>query len=185
MLCAHFFVVMNLFWLSRRMKRNARYHCNKHVVKMCTEAVQLLYTAWWMLEPSGAWRPSAPLNRAGEHGYRMTHMNNPLAIWVRSSRTNYLLCVEYALTVSAEYTKRYKKTHASQAHAEWLRDNLPPSLPDTPMTPIPLIIAQKPVPYARTKKQAVAAYRKFYAETKRDFLVYPDGQRPSWIRDDE
>lgn len=173
---------MNLFWLSRNMRRNARYHCNKHIVKMCIEPVQLLYTAWWMLQPSGDWRLTAPLNKKGEHGYRKTHSNNALAVWVRTSRTNYMLCVEYALTLADEYRRRYKKQHGSQVHAEWLRDNLPPNLPDGKLTPIPLIINQKPIPYAATKRDAVIAYRAYYRAEKTDILRYPDDRLPKWLK---
>ena len=41
---------MNIFFLHPNARRCARWHCNKHVVKMILETAQLLYTAHWVLE---------------------------------------------------------------------------------------------------------------------------------------
>jgi hypothetical protein len=40
---------MNLFFLDTDPKKCAEYHCDKHVVKMLLELVQLLYTAHHLL----------------------------------------------------------------------------------------------------------------------------------------
>ena len=40
---------MNIFALHWRQRKAARWHCDKHVVKMLLETVQLLYTAHWVL----------------------------------------------------------------------------------------------------------------------------------------
>jgi hypothetical protein len=37
---------MNIFVLSKAAKKAARYHCDKHVVKMILESIQLLFAAW-------------------------------------------------------------------------------------------------------------------------------------------
>jgi len=134
---------MNLFWLSRKLKRNAKYHCDQHVVKMPLEAVQLLYTALSILMKGEQWRNQAPWNKAGTtRGYKATHINHPIAIWVRESLANYNHCVEYALSLCREYTRRYKKVLFVQQHAEWLKAN-PPQLPLCEMTPIPVCIGKK------------------------------------------
>lgn len=170
---------MNLFWLSRNMRRNARYHCDQHM-KMSLEAVQLLYTAWWMLYPSGEWIKNAPLAKNGMHGYKATHQNGSLAKWVRASRENYLMTVNYALHVCYENTKRYKKIHASQEHVEWLLKNIPPCLESLGITPIPLIVKQDVVKFVPTVREAVIEYRKFY-KTK-EFLRYRHSKPPKWLK---
>ena len=170
---------MNLFWLSLNMRRNPRYHCDQHM-KMSLEAVQLLYTAWWILVPSGEWRQNTPLNVRGTHGYLPTHENNSLAVWVRESRDNYLLCVEYALQICYEYTKRYHREHASQIHAEWMRDNVPPMLASLGITPIPLALKEKTMRKAPTMRDAVKAYREFY-KTK-TFARYNHSKKPKWFK---
>jgi hypothetical protein len=196
---------MNLFWLAKQrrwsrkkkqykvrsnasmMKKNVKYHCNEHVVKMPIEAVQIAYAALITLEPSENWRPSAPLTKSGKNGYRMTHKNHPLVLWVSNSRANYNLCLEYALALCREYTKRYStpgkpKVHAVQEHAEWLVKNPPAQFPHESMTPIPVIRSGKEVIKVETVDEAVKLYRKEYRETKMRFAHYKAPRAiPSWV----
>jgi hypothetical protein len=175
---------MNIFWLAALFSANAAAHCDQHVVKMPLEAVQLLYTAWSVLEPEEQqWRPRAPLNKAGtQHGYRKTHVNHPLARWVRRSTTNYQMCADYALAVCAEYSRRYggKQMHAEQ-HAQWLKENMPPSLKQRPMTPIPLCTGEGGK--AATLEKAVKVYRRGYRKDKAKFARYRYTEAPSWLQD--
>lgn len=173
---------MNLFWLSKRRRRNARYHCDQHVVKMPLEAVQLLYTALSVLMVDEKWRDNAPWNKANtQRGYKATHINHPLAIWVRESLANYNHCVEYALSLCREYTRRYKKTHFVQHHAEWLKQN-PPFFSNTTMTPIPLCVGKTQTEFVQTASAACKAYRKFYKTTKKEFARYRRTPPPSWLK---
>jgi hypothetical protein len=172
---------MNLFWLSRKIKRNAKYHCDQHVVKMPLEAVQLLYTALAILMKDSQWREQAPWNTAGTtRGYKAIHINHPIAIWVRESLANYNHCVECALSLCREYTRRYKKVLFVQQHAEWLKAN-PPQLPLCEMTPIPLCIGKKTTLFAKTTNEACKAYRKFYKTSKKKFARYYYTTRPKWF----
>jgi hypothetical protein len=178
---------MNLFWLSKWPRKNARYHCDQHVVKMPLEAVQLLYTAWALLCGSLDWRLTAPLNKAGtQRGYKPTHVNHPLARWVRRSRANYLLCVEYAMTLCKEYTKRYGKTLHAERHVVWLANNIPPKLALRQMTPIPIctgkLSPKQKTPKVETMDMAVAAYRKAYIRDKMKFARYRYSNVPRWIK---
>jgi len=142
------------------------------------EAVQLLYTAWWLLVPTGEWRNRAPYSVSGRRGYNATHKNHPTAVWVRTSRMNYLMCADYSLNICKEYTKRFGREHACQIHAEWLRNNIPP-ISEAMMTPIPLVVKEDVVRFAPTLREAVREYRKFY-KTKM-FLRYRYSERPSWF----
>ena len=90
---------MNIFYLDHDPVKAAEQHYNKHVVKMILEAAQLLCTAHHL-----AGNPD-------DVPYKKTHMNHPSAVWVRSSRANYLWCYEYMLALGNEYTKRYGKKH--------------------------------------------------------------------------
>jgi hypothetical protein len=171
---------MNLFWLSVIMSKNAKYHCDQHVVKMPLEAVQLLYTAWSILEPEQQWRRQAPLNKAGtEHGYRATHRNHPLARWVRRSTTNYQLCADYALALCAEYTRRYSKHLHVEQHAVWLKAHVPSALQSRSMTPIPICTSEPGK--AKTMQAAVDAYRRGYRKDKLEMARYRHSKPPSWL----
>lgn len=170
---------MNLFWLSRKFRRNARYHCDQHVVKMPAEAVQLLYSVLIVLLPDQAWRATAPLNKQGTaRGYDIPNLNHPLAIWVRQSRTNFNLCLEYALALCKEYTRRYSKIHFVEQHANWLALNIPENLPATPMTPIPICTPDGG--QATSIKKAVKIYRRAYVRDKLTFARYYHCSMPKW-----
>jgi hypothetical protein len=104
---------MNIFYLDRDPVKAAQQHYNKHVVKMILEAAQLLCTAHHL---SG--NPS-------DVPYKKTHMNHPSAIWVRSSRSNYLWCYEYMLALGAEYTRRYGKHHLTIAKCRDVLSKVP------------------------------------------------------------
>jgi hypothetical protein len=66
---------MNIFYLDKSPYTCARYHCDKHVVKMILETAQLLCGAHWAT--------------GGTAQYKPTHLNHPCAIWVRKSLSNY------------------------------------------------------------------------------------------------
>ena len=43
---------MNIFFLHRDPRIAARYHCDKHVIKMIIESAQMLYCAHRLAEPN-------------------------------------------------------------------------------------------------------------------------------------
>lgn len=173
---------MNLFWLSKKFKRNARYHCDQHVGKMALESAQILYTALAVRSPNTAWRESAPWNKSGTaRGYRATHLNHPLSIWVRTSLANYLHCAQYALALCAEYTKRFRKTHFVEHHVQWLIKHHPTKFEQVGMTLIPLCIGSDKTQYASSKSSAIRAYRKYYCDTKSSFALYRHCKAPKWL----
>jgi len=105
---------MNIFFLHSNAKMAAIFHCDKHVVKMIIESAQLLATAHH------------------EHGnpvsYKPTHKNHPSAIWTRSSKLHYNYVYDLAIALCKEYTKRYGKTHATEAILKSELSVAPPSL---------------------------------------------------------
>lgn len=85
---------MQVFVLDKDPVLAARYHCDKHVVKMIVETCQLLCTAHHL---HGSEQPP----------YRKTHVNHPCAIWARESRANYDWLIQLGFALSDEYTLRY------------------------------------------------------------------------------
>lgn len=185
---------MNLFWLAKlvrkgrlrgyqsMMRSSARQHIDKHVVKMPLEAVQLAYTAMCILCPEQEWRKAAPFNKSGTmRGYLATHKDGRFAKWVAASRTNFMLCLEYALALCREYTRRYGKEHFVQHHAEWLLKAAPINLPNIPMTPIP--ISGTEVNHVPSIHEAVQRYRAIYIQEKLALGGYrKPGRVPKWAR---
>ena len=147
----------------------AQYHCDKHVVKMIIESAQLLYTAHWVLSPSGV----------PEFAYKKCHVNHPSGIWVRESIENYEWLCELAIELCAEFRYRYGKVHGTQKHIEWLIRNPPFHIPAVHMTPLRLAM-----PDEYKCDDPVKAYRTFYIESKhkqRGIVSYKKREWPEFL----
>jgi hypothetical protein len=169
---------MNIFFLHPNPRRCARWHCDKHVVKMILESCQLLYTAHWILSLD---LPEPPyIHCAPNRGYKPTHANHPCSIWVRESLNNYRWLVKLAEELILEFKFRYgDKLHKCEDHVEWLKLNEPKGLKLTGFT-IPK--CAMPEEYKRTNP--VIAYRLFYKFNKdksRGIVQYTDRHRPSFL----
>lgn len=88
---------MNIFFLHRNPKKCAKWHVDRHCVKMILETAQLLCSAIWVFGKD------AP--------YKLTHKNHPCAIWTRSCKENWLWLKELGIALCEEYTFRYEKKH--------------------------------------------------------------------------
>lgn len=141
---------MNIFLLHWNPRIAARWHCDKHVVKMIIESAQMLYCAHWILSPT-----TLPV-----FAYKKAHVNHPCTIWVRESYENYMWLCALAWELCCEYTHRYGKIHATQLHIEWLVSN-PPPIPKLGITQFRLAM-----PDAFKCEDPVEAYRTFYRESK-------------------
>ncbi len=151
---------MNIFALSNDPVEAAIAQCNKHVVKMIVETAQLLSSA----HPPGI----AP--------YKHTHINHPSARWTRESVGNYKWLVTHGLALCAEYTKRYKRTHKTQAVLEWLCQNVS-NLGKQEQTPFAVAIKD----IAHHRADPVEAYRAYYITDKRRFARWaPRAAPPVW-----
>jgi len=94
---------MNIFYLHNNPEICAAYHCDKHVVKMILEYAQLLSTAHHELDGV----PSIEC-------YKSTHKNHPSAVWARQSVHHYRWWYRLLSNTCREYTKRYRKIHATE-----------------------------------------------------------------------
>ena len=156
---------MNLFLLSSCPVRCARYHVDRHVVKMILETAQLLCTAHHVTRSS-----FAPPMRA-------THRNHPCAVWVRASRSNYVWACALGLALCAEYTHRYDRVHKTEAHLRKLTENVPSALPALGPTPPP----QAMPACFRVPGKTVLAYRRYYAQGKRHLFTWTRRPPPPFL----
>lgn len=173
---------MNIFFLHCDPEKAARYQCDKHVVKMLLESVQLLYTCHAVLSSSIA---EAPLAKGtGKPGYRPVHKNHPCSIWVRKTQLNYRWLCQLAASLAEEYHYRYpnKKDHACEEHVKWLTANIPAALlaPDIPYKLTKVALA---MPDEYKRKNPIQAYREFYKGSKgeRGLLTYTRRPSPHWL----
>jgi hypothetical protein len=147
---------MNIFILDENPKLCAQYHCDKHVVKMILEHVQMLSTV------SG-------------HGYKPTHKNHPCTKWVAESLDNYFWLVELTTELNNEWQYRYGHTKNHKSYDMML--TLPvPNLPQIGLTPF----AQAMPTYCRDI-DAVTAYRTYYRLEKQSILKYTKRDLPNFI----
>lgn len=169
---------MNIFFLHPDPRRCARWHCDKHVVKMILESCQLLYTAHWVLA-----LPARPpyIDIAPNGGYKPTHRNHPCAVWVRASVDNYRWLVRLTQCLLDEYRFRYgdHKIHKCQDHLDWLQ-LVEPDLPRVGFTPPP-----QAMPDEYRRSNPVVAYRLFYAldkDARRGIVSYTKRHRPHFLK---
>ena len=157
---------MNIFFLSGTPKKCARYHVNKHVVKMILEYAQLLSTCWHVVDPNGI--HFSPV-------YKKTHVNHPCAKWVRESSANYKWLCELAIELCHEYTYRYQKIHKTQEVIERLRENVP-LLPSQVLTCPPQAMPEE----YKVQGNAIRAYRKYYVSGKSHIHQWKNRDAPAF-----
>lgn len=152
---------MNIFVLDYDIDRCARYHNDKHVVKMITESAQLLSTA---VRLSGI-----------DAGYRITHRNHPCAVWARESLSNWMWLRQFTERLNQEWQYRYDHT---SDHGGWaIAKQLPtPNLPDIGHTPFP-----QAMPEQYRNADAVTAYRAYYRGDKAHIATWKHRDVPSWF----
>lgn len=152
---------MNIFFLDYDTKKCARYHCDKHVVKMILETAQLLCGAHWVT--------------GSEAPYKLSHKNHPCSIWVRESLSNYLYLCDLGLELCKEYTYRYGRTHKSQQIIEWCLDKKL-NIKDKGFTEPP-----KAMPNECKLESVIDSYRNYYIKEKKSFAKWKNREIPDWF----
>ena len=188
---------MNVFLLSVCILSAARYHCNKHVVKMILESAQLLCTAKSICDHDGQQVPAEALGVPKT--YKNAHRNHPWSVAVRRSRPAFDWLAALALALCRRYTLIYGKTHASEplirALAAASLDNPTDDafLPQTAVASLPTQFGPTEVPLCMPPAcmvratdgtfDPVASYRRYYIMEKASIAVWKERQKPPrWFR---
>jgi hypothetical protein len=192
---------MNIFVLHWKQRKAARWHVDKHVIKMLLETCQLLYTAHWVLYypelreyksavalskaqkqlevPEYMW--SAPLCQStGEAGYRPCHIWHPCSSWTRVCSGNYLWLSQLGLELAREFRFRFKKEHSCEKHINWLHENIPLNLRMFPRRGFAVAMDAK----YKISDNPIVCYRHFYNTSKKErgLIKYTGRQVPHWLR---
>jgi hypothetical protein len=161
---------MNIFVLSLCPSLCAKYHNDKHVVKMILEYAQLLCTAHHELD-----------NNPNSNLYKSAFKNHPCAIWVRESSGNY--CWLYILFkyLCKEYTYRYsnklkKKHHMAEIKLLDILHNVPSNIPFGNITKFP-----QAMPDDVKHNNSIIAYKQYYNKYKRPFCKWRKRNIPYWF----
>jgi hypothetical protein len=156
---------MNIFFLDMDVKKCAKYHVDKHVVKMILETAQLLCGVHHMTDQVTDQVP-----------YKLSHKNHPCAIWSRESLSNYLYLCDLGLELCKEYTYRYGKRHKSQEVIEWCVTNKP-NICDKEFTE-----PARAMPNEYKVDSVVESYRNYYIGEKSKIAVWKNREIPEWFK---
>jgi hypothetical protein len=154
--------IMNIFVLDSDIDACARFHSDRHVVKMTLESAQMLCT---VLHENGIQAP-----------YKPTHRHHPCTLWAGRSLSNWIWLRDLALALNDEYRYRYRKDSDHLSGAV-VRDLPPPPIDDLGLTEF----AQAMPEQYRVPGDAVSAYRKFYAAEKSGFAIWTGRSVPGWF----
>lgn len=153
---------MNIFLLDMDIETCAKYHNDKHVVKMITEGVQILSTCLHF------YSLPAP--------YRSTHLNHPCCVWARKSLQNYQWLWTLMDNLGKEYTHRYDRTHLS--HIRLLEQV--PFIPNCVFIGSAFSLPPNCTPYKEIE-DTVSAYRQYYLIDKKHFCRWTRRNIPNWF----
>jgi hypothetical protein len=186
--------LVNLFYLDEDLDKNAEYHVDTHVVKMVTEATQLLTTTVWVDKFLGfipraltkdeqgiineikAHEAAISIDNRKITRFLPTHYNHPCSVWIRSSLDNFQWVFNYASALNSEYRFRYRHSHNHKSFDTALR------LPDTTnlrsqgITKRPLCMPNE----YKQEGSDINCYRMYYMMEKADFAVWKRRFKPPW-----
>jgi hypothetical protein len=181
---------MNIFALDRSAPIAAKYHCDKHVVKMIVETAQMLCTAHRVLDGvmtvkmvGGRRKKVWTMNDLYLDAllYKATHVNHPSNIWARETQMNYEWLYELFCELCNEYTHRYGKLHKTD---RILRDVLktPPRKISNQSSMTEFALAMKSNPECMDPQNPIDSYRKFYRTKQSRFqMKWTKRQIPAWF----
>jgi hypothetical protein len=158
---------MNTFVLHTDPAIAAKYHVDKHVVKMPTETAQILctslYTQFHIKTP-----------------YKPVYIYHPCTRWAGQSFYNWDWLWRYGLELCYEYEYRYTREHAAKQVLFWLSGAVKPLSLNWPGDPTehPKCVTE---PYKRY--DTVTAYRLYYLYTKNRLHAWKNRPVPPWISD--
>jgi hypothetical protein len=184
---------MNLFYLDEDLDKCAEYHIDRHVGKMQLEAAQLMTTTLWVDKYLGyiprkltseelavineAKKKEPAIEERSFTRYLPTHINNPSAIWARSSLEHHYWIACYVNALNSEGIYRGYKPHASCVEVNRMPE--PTRLPDVGWSPPTLAM-----PEQLKSDDHIASYRMFYMLDKGPFASWKVRGKPYWWDDE-
>jgi hypothetical protein len=154
---------MNIFYLDDDPVVCAQYHCDKHVVKMILEHLQMICTNLYLdgrIEKESYVSP----------GFK----NHPCTIWARQSYENEKYLRDLTFSLLLEYEFRYGKLHTSAFKYAGLIEIDRPKIGFTQP-------AQAMPDYCKVPDNSVKAYRNYYLYEKVRFARWSKRSIPEWF----
>ena len=181
---------MNIFVLDKNPEKAAKYHCDKHCVKMILEAGQMLCAAHWIGALKSVNKELSDFKRVREakwyaesHAdsslippWTLTHTRHPCTIWTSKNTGNYEWHAQLMRALLDEYTLRYQRHHKSELVYEWLSSKVPYGMSRSKLTEHPQCMPEE----CKVPKDPVAAYRNYYHMHKSYMAKWNKGPSPDW-----
>lgn len=162
---------MNIFVFHEDINKNVKMYCDKHVVKMLTETMQILCTTYRLL------------NNVSEAEnnilFKATHKNHPCCVWARKSYGNYKYLIELFYALHDEWNYRYGHDKIyKNLDAIFILESLDNS---------------KFLLQSKTKhiqcfddkykcENPIEGYRKYFVNEKRRLFSWKNRDIPNWIK---
>jgi hypothetical protein len=167
---------MNVFFISRDPAECARWHVDRHVVKMVVEYAQLLASAHRMLD----------MDFIDPSIYKLSHKNHPCAVWCRQTSGNYQWLFDLYKETALEYTHRYGKHHASWTKCQTALSVHPRALPIGAFTdPPPCVGPELKARMVEENLDSLEINRIFYSTAKQHLHSWKQRSAPDWITQKE
>jgi len=157
-------IIMNIFILSKNKRRCARYHCDRHVIKMILEYVQMLCACHRFYDSIDI-----------PYLYKMTHKNHPCTVWVRTSKENYEWLYCLFVELCHEYTYRYDRVHLCQTKFLDTLAKCPEGIPSLGLTQFPNCTDHKDI------EDPILAYRTYYKTSKTHLHHWKKREVPKFL----
>jgi hypothetical protein len=164
---------MNIFKTNPCPITSAREACNKLVIKMPTESVQILACKFSLEQLKFA--PPNKDNSARKH-FNPKHGS---VRWALESYGNYRWLIEHALALCDEYSKRYKKIHFQTKFINWAANNV--SYSDFQIKELTPIYLAMPDKYKKYSKDYLC-YQDYINGEKLHYSRWPSLEKiPEWF----
>lgn len=153
---------MNIFVLSKDPKQAAKWHVDKHIVKMPLETAQILCTV---------------RRQYGDQNvpYKSTHEHHPCCKWAAESAENYVWLCILGIELCGEYRHRYGKTHKCEVIIENCLSKIPKRIANKGRTPF-----VQAMPTHCKMDDPVLAYRNYYITEKSHLASWKNRNIPDW-----
>lgn len=199
---------MNIFVLDWNPKKAARYHCDKHVVKMILESAQILCTAriellkeritynQEIIEHSLECEDCREflneiefdendendilLDLINETPYKAAFQKHPCVLWAKESVANYFWLITLAEYLCLEFEKRFEKEHKSKKVIKYCRNKLNGIFFLFEKRDLTIFRLAMPED-VKNESDPIEAYRNYYRVYKSEIAEWNKGtNKPHW-----
>ncbi len=173
---------MNIFILDLDHKKNAKYHCDKHIVKMISELCQILSTV--IYETTGETIKASDTDEflkiypGRKETIEPTHSNHPCNRWVMESMDNFEWTMSLLDELHKEWIFRFGHKH-DKVHASYYKlidGYIDPILSRKGLTKFIAVVEDDCL-----TDDVVESYRKYYNTHKRNLFSWKNREVPHWI----